>query len=106
MAIDSGKPNRKLMSYYRDVMSELGYVSKILITDIIGVGDVGKGNLHPHKEEIELGVDYGNSSLSLVREIRPKLASKFRALGDEELLVDGIFLIAKKPENSVKLSHA
>jgi hypothetical protein len=97
MAIDSGKPNRKLTSYYKGIMDELGYDTKILITDIIGVGEVGKGNLHPHKEAIKLGVDYSESSLNLVRDIRPRLSSRFKALPDEELLVDGIFLIAQKP---------
>ncbi len=98
MAIDSGKPNRKLTEYYRGIMTEHGYDAKVLITDIIGVGDVGKGDLHPHKEKIELGVDYSESSLALVKEIRPRLISKYRSLADEELLIDGIFLVARKPE--------
>jgi SAM-dependent methyltransferase len=97
MAINSGKPNRKLISYYRHVIERLGYEAKLLITDIIGVGDVGKGDLHPHKPAIELGVDYSESSLDLVREIRPRLIPEFRKLPDLELLIDGIFLIAKKP---------
>jgi hypothetical protein len=97
MAINSGKPNRKLTSYYRDIMAKLGYDTTMLITDIIGVGDVGKGNLHPHKPAIELGVDYTQSSLDLIREIRPRLSPNFRNLPNEELLVDGIFIIARKP---------
>jgi hypothetical protein len=79
------------------VIERLGYEAKLLITDIIGVGDVGKGDLHPHKPAIELGVDYSESSLDLVREIRPRLIPEFRKLPDLELLIDGIFLIAKKP---------
>jgi hypothetical protein len=98
MAINSGKPNRKLISYYRDVMGKLGYQTTLLITDIIGVGDVGTGNLHPHKPAVQLGVDYSESSLDLVRDIRPRLTAEFRRLPDLELLVDGIFLVAKKPE--------
>jgi SAM-dependent methyltransferase len=97
MAIDSGKPNRKLTDYYRKVMLDLGYETTILITDIIGVGDVGKGNLHPHKPAIQLGTDYTETSLELIREIRPRLAPPFRGLSDDELLVDGIFIIARKP---------
>lgn len=43
MAIDSGKPNRKLMSYYRQVMDRLGYKAELLVTGIIRVGECGKG---------------------------------------------------------------
>jgi len=96
MAIGSGKPNRKLMSYYQRIMSEIGYNAKMLITDIIGVGVVGKGAIHPHKEKVALNVDYTESSLELVRSIRPRLIPKFRAMSDLELLVDGIFIIAQK----------
>jgi len=96
MAIDSGKPNRKLMSYYQKVMSEMGYDAKMLITDIIGVGVVGKGAIHPHKEKVALNVDYNESSLELVRSIRSRLIPKFKEMSDLELLVDGIFVIARK----------
>jgi hypothetical protein len=98
MAVDSGKPNRKLMNYYRRVMNELGYDTKLLITGIIGVGVCGKGDLHPHKEKIELNEDYTEASLQMVREVRSRLTSEFRAMPEEELIVDGIFIIARKPE--------
>jgi len=97
MAIDSGKPNRKLMSYYGQQMSKLGYNAKLLITGIIGVGECGKGDLHPHKEKIELNVDYPESTLQMLKEIRASLIPEFKKLPDEELIVDGIFIIAKKP---------
>ena len=96
MAIDSGKPNRKLMSYYGQQMSKLGYDAKLLVTGIIGVGVCGKGDLHPHKEKIELGADYPESTLQMVREIRPNLIPEFSKLSDDELIVDGIFVIAQK----------
>ena len=96
MAIDSGKPNRKLMSYYQKIMSEMGYESKVLITDIIGVGEVGKGAIHPHKEKIILNEDYTEASLKLVRDIRHRLIPRFKRLSDLELMVDGIFIIARK----------
>ncbi len=96
MAIDSGKPNRKLMSYYRNVMNRLGYQTELLVTGIIGVGECGKGDLHPHKPRVELGVDYPQSTLDLVNEIRPRLATQFKSLPDDELIVDGVFIVAKK----------
>jgi len=95
MAVDSGKPNRKLSTYYRSKMAELGYNTKILITSVIGRS--GKGDLHPHKEKISLGVEYSESTLNYVREIRHSLDSAFRGLTEEELIVDGIFLVARKP---------
>lgn len=97
MALNSGKPNRKLTSYYRDIMTKLGYDTTILITDIIGVGDVGKGDLHPHKAAIKMDEDYSESTLELIKEIRSKLQPRYRELPDLELMVDGIFLIARKP---------
>ena len=96
MAINSGNPNRKLLNYYRAVMNEMKYDTKILITDIIGVGEVGKGSIHPHKEKIVLNDDYTEASLALIREIRPRLISRFKGLSDLELMVDGIFIIAQK----------
>jgi SAM-dependent methyltransferase len=95
MAVDSGKPNRKLMAYYRRKMAELGYNAKLLVTSVIGRG--GTGDLNPHQEKISLGVDYSESTLNYVREIRPSLASTFRKMTDEELIVDGIFVVARKP---------
>jgi hypothetical protein len=96
MAIDSGKPNRKLIGYYRNIMERLGYDAELLVTGIIGVGECGKGDLHPHKKKIELNVDYPESVLNLVRDVRPRLAPAFRDLPDDELIVDGIFIVAKK----------
>ena len=95
MAEGSGKPNRKKLSYYRGLLENLGYDVNILITDIIGRG--GRGDLSPHKENIALGVDYEDETLSLVKDIRPKLSGDFKNMTDEELLVDGIFVIARKP---------
>ena len=96
MAIDSGKPNRKLMGYYRRLMDSLGYETQMLVTGIIGVGAGGLGDLHPHKPKVELNVDYPQSTLDLVNEIRPRLAGAFKDLSDDELIVDGTFIVAKK----------
>lgn len=94
MAEGSGKSNRKKMSYYRRLLENLGYTVKLLITDIIGRG--GMGDLHLNKQQIVLDKDYSAATLSLVKEIRPKLSASFKNMSDEELLVDGIFVIARK----------
>ncbi len=91
MASGSGIPNRKLISYYRELMIRLGYDAKFLVSSI-----VGRGELVPHKEKLLLGLDYGETEQSLITDIRSKLASSFAGLSDEELLVSGIFLVATK----------
>ncbi len=95
MSTDSGIPNRKLIGYYRRVMEELGYSSRIFIT-----GVVGRPPLVPHPEQIELGLHYDKNTISLVDEIRPKLSKEFRDLSTEELMINGIFLVAQKPADS------
>jgi hypothetical protein len=92
MASESGIPNRKLARYYNDKMKALGYDASVFITSIIG-----KGTLNPARERIELGVDYSEATLVLVEEIRNKLSGDFQMVPDEELIVDGIFLVARKP---------
>ncbi len=94
MAADSGLPNRKLKSYYHRKLAELGYDVKTLITGVIGNG--GNGDLHPHREVITHGVEYTDLHLNYVREVRPSLAAEFRNLPVEDLLVDGIFVVARK----------
>lgn len=97
MAKDSGKPNRRLVNDYRELMRKRGYDAKLFISTVVGVGA-----LSPHKEKIERGVDYGNKTVSLIDEIRPKLALPYRKLAEEELAVAGIFLVARKPQRSTK----
>jgi SAM-dependent methyltransferase len=93
MAAESAMPNRRLIGYYRNSMARLGYDTIIYASSIIDSGD-----LMPHKQKIEFDVDYGKSELELIREIRSKLNKAFVDLPDEDLLVSGIFLVARKPE--------
>lgn len=96
MANGAGLPNRKLRGYYQSQMAELGYKAKFLVTSVVGQG--GKGDLHPHKEAITKGIEYTDANLEFVKKIRPKLAVEFRDLPDEELLIDGIFVVGRKIE--------
>jgi len=91
MASESAIPNRKLISYYRDLMTRMGYEARIFVSSIIGFGEIV-----PHKLRIEPGTDYGPFELSLIEKIRPKLQSEFASMTDGELLVSGIFLVARK----------
>jgi SAM-dependent methyltransferase len=101
MAADSAKPNRKLINFYRAAMAARGYQSKLFVSSILGAGQ-----LTPHKENIEAGRDYSDTTLGLIKAIRPKLAAPFRTLPDADLAVSGIFLIARKGGlNPVNTGH-
>ena len=97
MARDSGKPNRRLINDYRELMRKLGYDAKLFVSSIVGVGP-----LTPHKVKIERGVDYGNATVSLIDEIRSKLASRYRRLPEADLAPAGIFLVARKAQRGTK----
>ncbi|PYS71108.1 MAG: hypothetical protein DMF69_11460 [Acidobacteria bacterium] len=94
MASDSGIPNRKLVSYYRAKLSELGYDYKIFAASL-----TGQESLNPHLQ-LPLTPDRKPERLmDLIAKIRPNLSSGFRNASDEDLLVDGIFIVGKKPGN-------
>lgn len=93
MVEGSGQPNRRRVNYYRDLAGRLGYSCRIYVTYVLGVDQ----ELIPPKTRIQQGLDYSDSSLQIIREIRPRLESQFRELDDGDLLVQGIFLIARKP---------
>lgn len=97
MAKDSGKPNRCLINDYREQMRNRGYEVRLFVSSVVGVGA-----LAPYKEKIERGVDYGNKTVSLIDEIRPKLALPYRKLAEEELAAAGIFLVARKPQRGTE----
>jgi hypothetical protein len=94
MASDSGIPNRKLIGYYRNKLKELRYESKLFITSLLG-----QGTLDPHKETPRLNDDYTEATLALVDQIRPKLRGEYKDMSNEDLIVDGIFIIGKKLAN-------
>jgi SAM-dependent methyltransferase len=92
MASDSGIPNRKLIGYYQKLMSDLGYDARFLITNLLG-----HGPLVPHREVTELDDHNLRLARPAIDEIRPKLCEQYRNLPDEELMVRGVFLVARKP---------
>jgi hypothetical protein len=60
------------------------------------------GPLASPREKIEHGVDFGNKTLSLINEIRPKLATPYRDRSDAELAATGIFLVSTKSTKLTK----
>jgi len=89
MASDSGLPNRKRLRYYVEKMKELGYQSKFFVTSVLP-----KGRLEPAAEYTP---GRFNNDSNLVAEIRNKLAGEFKNLDEEQLLIDGVLLVATKP---------
>jgi hypothetical protein len=90
MASDSGLPNRQRLGYYIEMMKKLGYQSKFFITSILP-----NGRLEPAREYAPGGFEQDSN---LVASIRSKLASEFKDLNEEELLIDGMLLVAQKPQ--------
>lgn len=92
MTCYSPLPNRRRVSYYRRKMAALGYEIQILVTRIVGV----QSEIIPHQPVVMLGKEYESATLSLLNQIRPQLRPEFRETPDEDLMVAGIFLIARK----------
>ncbi len=95
----SGQPNRKLVNYYRGKMTELGFSSEVLVYQVVG----RKRRIDPPKTQLENGTDYSEQTLQLIREIRPRLSVAFRSLPDQDLMIQGVTLAAKKP--ATRSSH-
>jgi Methyltransferase domain len=91
MASDSGLPNRKRLGYYIKKMKELGYQSRFFVTSVIPTG-----RLEPAAEYVP-GSLKGDSSRVLVKEIRNRLTKDFESMDEDELLIDGVLLVARKP---------
>src|SRR6185295_7090383 len=91
MASDSGLPNRKRLGYYVEKMKELGYQSQFFVTSVLPTG------LIEPAAEYAPGRFKRESSSRLVTEIRSRLANDFKNLDEEELLIDGVLLVARKP---------
>jgi hypothetical protein len=67
-------------------MGRLGYTYRIYVTWLLGVDH----EIVPAKEDVRPDVDS-------IRNIRPRLAAPFRDLGDSDLAILGIYLVARKP---------
>ena len=91
MAADSGLPNRKRFGYYLEKMKQFGYQTKLFITSVLPAG-----RLEPAIEYVP-GRFKNEASSGMITAVRNKLASEFKTLDEEELLIDGVLLVARKP---------
>jgi len=94
IARDSGKSNRRTIAHYRDAMRRLGYDAQFHITRTVGMQGA---EFPPGVTSLQNGVHYGEESIELIRSIRPRLQPVFRGLPDEDLLVEDMFLVARRP---------
>jgi SAM-dependent methyltransferase len=96
MVAASGQPNRRLVNFYREKTAALGYDTTIYTTWVLG----SSRELQPYKTTLERGVDYTDQTLELISSIRPRLLPRYRSLPDADLMVQGIFLVARKPQTA------
>jgi SAM-dependent methyltransferase len=92
MVESTGQPNRRLVDYYRRKTADLGYETSIYTTWVLA----NPRELVPHKLTLEQGVDYSDTTLEQIRSIRPRLLDRYKQLSDADLMVEGIYLVARK----------
>lgn len=92
MTKNSAKPNRRLIDYYENKMKQLGYNYKIFVMRIVGQSQ----EFSCYKQNLEYNFDFNESNLALVKKVKPRMIKRFRKLSDQQLLISGIFLVAKK----------
>jgi SAM-dependent methyltransferase len=87
-----GGINRARRNVYAGTLRRLGYDSRMWVTHVIGRAD----ELVPHREQLE--TSDAASAQPIVDAVRRRLTRRFRALPDADLIVDGIFVVARKPD--------
>jgi SAM-dependent methyltransferase len=98
MSQASGQPNRRLVNYYRDKMTELHYDSTIFIA-MAATGDEFK-ELPEYKTKLTKGVDYTEANLESYRDMRPRLLPRYQSLSDDDLITEAILLTGRKPASA------
>jgi hypothetical protein len=88
MASDSGLPNRERLGFYIKKMKEFGYDARFFVTSTIS-----RGRIEPAQEYL-MGAFTDRGDLDLYRS---RLAKSFRHVTSDELNIDGILMVARKP---------
>ena len=88
----SGGPNRILTPAYREALAEEGLEFRILVA-----GLAGSGLLEEYAEWDDVPKALRAQSLAFVRTVRDGFASSLRAMSDEDLAVNSIFIVARRP---------
>lgn len=89
----SGRPNRFMVDSYRSHMDSLDVEYKILVTRLVGVGEVT-----PHKLYNEIPASLRDQAIQYVRSVRKSFSRSLSLMTDADLSIAGVFLIAIKRE--------
>jgi SAM-dependent methyltransferase len=89
----TGRPNRMLLSSYRDWLAASPLEGDIRITRLVGVATE-----YPALDWDDLPQAAKETALGLVQKIRPRLARSFRTEADCDLAVSGFVLTARHPK--------
>ena len=93
LCIGFGHPNRQRLGTYKAKLSRLNYSIATYVTHLTGIED----EILPHRIEPLKKEDYPKDAVSLLGQVRPRLTKHFSYISDEDLLVAGVFLVARKP---------
>ena len=90
--------NRARLSRYTSLLAKYGYRDSTYITHITGQA----AELRPHVKRTERGFQAETEQARMIERIRPDLAARFRSSTLEDLVVNGAFVIATKPDAPLK----
>jgi SAM-dependent methyltransferase len=91
MTRHTGRPNRRLVNWWRDSLAGSGYEVRLRINHLLGRGEL------PEPLEPQRGDEVaGPRQHELIDEIRPRLHRDYRELPDDDLATEGAFVIASK----------
>ena len=90
MTVASGRPNRVLVNRYRDCARDLGLDFELLVTRLVGVGDI-----EPHVSYAQIPKAARETSLRYVEQHRRRFAHSFSEASSEDLSISGVFLVAR-----------
>lgn len=93
MTQDVGGPNRRLLNFYREKLADLGYESRLMVTDLLGQPT----SVKEPSDALSYEAPVADDTRALIARIRPYLDGGFRHLPDADLAVAGALLVAHKP---------
>ncbi len=93
MVSECGGPNRRPVTYYRRKMAELGYDATLHLVSLIG----SDATFRPGVSSPPRGTQDYLRARAEIEKARPRLQPEFRAVEDDDLMVEDLFLVARKP---------
>lgn len=96
MSVRSGRPNRARLSDYLRILGELGCDAKIFVSRLAGIPT----EILPHVPLALLPQVVSDVSRREVARVRPRLTKRFASHSDEDLMVTGLFLVARGTKES------